>query len=680
MKSTPLEFAKNPTICPHCEGKRYYKLTSHDTGGKCFKCGVFDPPFSSQIDADAKIKKSARGNNPNALANLEKFTKYVPPKPNEQTTAKPKEDLGTIIEKREHIYYNEDGTDYLTKVDITKYSSGKKTAYQSRWDTITQTWISGKGALNGVTTTLYDAPYLKQLQAALQAQKDSTTVYIVEGEFDCETLKKHSLLATTNPMGAGKWNQPQYNELLRGLNVVILPDNDTKGREHGEQVFQALQGIAASIKTVNLWELMPDLMEKGDVSDYLKAGGTIAAIIEKAEKTTEKPGPDVKDAPLIISNYTAVRDQVSATKWAWMQWIPKGYLTMIAAQPGKGKSYVLLWIAKIFIHGGLLPDGTIYTPEQGGKILWCDTEGAQGMTLERAASIGLPLEDILAPLENPFDPVNLGDTEHRKRFEILCNRDEIQIIVIDSLSGAHSRKENDSGEMKEILIWLQGVAQRTNKPIICTHHFNKLNFLDALPNIDKVRGSSAIIQFFRSVISIDCPDVLTPERKRLAVIKSNLCMTPEMLGFEITDGGREIIFMDAPDAPRKETMIGKSIVWLAEFLKEEKLQTDVENAAKKADFSDATIRRAKKALGVTSRKKYDHFTKKDKWYWSLEKQGAHQGAQENAPRKSEHLEHLEHLENAVAETTHTQGDTFIDHLDDVSPKYRDHLERGEQIL
>ena len=134
--------------------------------------------------------------------------------------------------------------------------------------------------------------------------------------------------------------------------------------------------------------------------------------------------------------------------------------------------------------------------------------------------------------------------------------------------------------------------------------------------------------------------------------------------------------MDAPDAPQKETAIGKAIVWLADYLKEEKAQTDVEDAAKKASFSEKTIRRAKKSLGVKSTSRYDHFTKKKTWYWSFEKQGG----QENATRKVDHLDHLDHLDTESPEATHTQGDTFIDHLDDVSPKYREHLERGDQNL
>ena len=58
--------------------------------------------------------------------------------------------------------------------------------------------------------------------------------------------------------------------MLRGADVVILPDNDGPGREHRDIVGKALVGIAASVKVLEL----PGLPEKGDVSDWLQAGGT----------------------------------------------------------------------------------------------------------------------------------------------------------------------------------------------------------------------------------------------------------------------------------------------------------------------------------------------------------------------------------------------------------------------
>jgi putative DNA primase/helicase len=47
---------------------------------------------------------------------------------------------------------------------------------------------------------------------------------------------------------------------------VIFADNDDPGRKHTLQVAQSLQGIAESVKIVEL----PDLPAKGDVSDWIE--------------------------------------------------------------------------------------------------------------------------------------------------------------------------------------------------------------------------------------------------------------------------------------------------------------------------------------------------------------------------------------------------------------------------
>jgi 5S rRNA maturation endonuclease (ribonuclease M5) len=112
-------------------------------------------------------------------------------------------------------------------------------------------------------------PMLYRLPEILDAVRAGYVVYLVEGEKDVETLRTMGLVATCNPMGAGKW-RAAYNEPLRGADVVILPDNDEPGRKHAQQVAQALHGIAASIKVVEL----PNVPEKGDVSDWVAAGGT----------------------------------------------------------------------------------------------------------------------------------------------------------------------------------------------------------------------------------------------------------------------------------------------------------------------------------------------------------------------------------------------------------------------
>lgn len=104
---------------------------------------------------------------------------------------------------------------------------------------------------------------------SLMSQSDST-VFIVEGEKDVDRLSREGVLATTNSGGAGKW-RAEYNATLLGRNIVIISDNDTPGREHAESVARSLYGFAKSIRIL----ILPDLPEKGDVSDWLANGHSI---------------------------------------------------------------------------------------------------------------------------------------------------------------------------------------------------------------------------------------------------------------------------------------------------------------------------------------------------------------------------------------------------------------------
>jgi hypothetical protein len=117
-------------------------------------------------------------------------------------------------------------------------------------------------------------------------------VLVVEGEKDADALASLGFVATCNSGGAGKW-RPEHAEFLRGRGVVILPDNDGPGRDHARQVAASLQGVGRAVRIVDL----PDLPAKGDVSDWLAAGGTrdeLARLVRAApewEPTAESAMP-----------------------------------------------------------------------------------------------------------------------------------------------------------------------------------------------------------------------------------------------------------------------------------------------------------------------------------------------------------------------------------------------------
>ena len=101
----------------------------------------------------------------------------------------------------------------------------------------------------------------------LLAAPANETVYVPEGEKDVEALRSLGLIATCNPMGAGKWRQ-EYADDLAGRHVVIIPDADAPGRRHAQEVAGSVVGVAASVKVI-------ELPRAKDVSEWLDQGNTL---------------------------------------------------------------------------------------------------------------------------------------------------------------------------------------------------------------------------------------------------------------------------------------------------------------------------------------------------------------------------------------------------------------------
>lgn len=174
--------------------------------------------------------------------------------------------------------YRDELEDTLFQVWRFQEANGRKTFRQAR--PVNGGWALG---ISGVRRVLYRLPEL------CQADEDAA-VLLCEGEKDVDRLAALGFIATTAPMGAGKW-LPEYSESLRGRHVVVLLDNDDDGEKHGRIVSEALNGVAASRRLLRL----PDLPPKGDVSDWLDAGGTpedLERLIRDAASTSHQPNPN----------------------------------------------------------------------------------------------------------------------------------------------------------------------------------------------------------------------------------------------------------------------------------------------------------------------------------------------------------------------------------------------------
>ena len=157
--------------------------------------------------------------------------------------------------------------------------------------------------LDGVRKILFK---LSEVRWAITEQR---LVIICEGEKDCLTLISKDWQATCNPGGAGKWD-PAYTKMLKGGNILIIPDNDTAGAKHLDVVGKALQGKVDRLRVLRMPNELNGSKVK-DASDYFAAGGTIdqfQALIDdapdwiQAEVKPEAPAETIPSANLALES------------------------------------------------------------------------------------------------------------------------------------------------------------------------------------------------------------------------------------------------------------------------------------------------------------------------------------------------------------------------------------------
>jgi hypothetical protein len=163
-------------------------------------------------------------------------------------------------------------------------SKDKPKGFSQRQPNCKGEWIWN---LTGVERVLYRLPEI------IRDARDGLTIYVCEGEKDVLKMVEHGFSATTNSGGKMKWRD-SYSETLRDVDVVIIADKDTGGREHAQDVASKLHGIAKFVRVIEL----PDLSAKKvkDPHDFFTAGGTAQELQRIADDAPEWKPDDQSSA------------------------------------------------------------------------------------------------------------------------------------------------------------------------------------------------------------------------------------------------------------------------------------------------------------------------------------------------------------------------------------------------
>lgn len=119
--------------------------------------------------------------------------------------------------------------------------------------------------------------HARQVLYRLREVLEAPIVFVPEGEKDCETLREHGFVATTNAGGAKAPWLPDFTKALVHREVNLIPDNDRPGWERVKLISHALLGNAARIRVLDLPR------DVKDVSDWFEAGHSECELIAMLE-------------------------------------------------------------------------------------------------------------------------------------------------------------------------------------------------------------------------------------------------------------------------------------------------------------------------------------------------------------------------------------------------------------
>ena len=227
-------------------------------------------------------------------------------------------------------------------------------------------------------------PYrLPELLAALERGE---TVFVVEGEKDVDRLAALGLVASTSHGGAGKWREAHSRHFPQGADVAIIPDNDDPGRDHAAKVADQLINRGCKVRVVEL-----PVPAKGDVSDWLNAGGTKEELLRLV---AESPGYGEQEWP----NPEEIQSELRPVEVLPPEIIPEPFrpwLTDIAHRMQCPLDFVS--IGAMVVAGAIIGAGCAIRPKQRDN--WTVIPNLWGGIVARPSMLKTPaLAEILKPL------------------------------------------------------------------------------------------------------------------------------------------------------------------------------------------------------------------------------------------------------------------------------------------
>ncbi len=369
--------------------------------------------------------------------------------------------------------------------------------------------------LNGVRRVPYRLPDLVSL-------KSLQDVIMTEGEKDADTLTELGFPATNSK----NWKK-EFNDVLKGKNVIIFQDHDRAGKNQTETLLNLIYEDAKAIKVVDCFadEPLPDKHGK-DVSDYLENNSLedLRALIGKTPIYSPSNESTLKDnADLAVEeNIPNLFLVKSANEWleeAKKRPIPKmlfgelwfeGEICILFSDTNLGKSILAVQIAESIAKGKQIEFFKLTAPSQ--KVLYFDFElSDKQFELRCSVEQGEYFGNHYEFSENFYRAEINPDGDIPERFEsfedylifspqLKIAETEATIIIIDNLTYLRDETEKAKNALP-LMKQLKQLKSRFGLSILVLAHTPKRDLSKRITRND-LAGSKMLINFCDSSFTI----------------------------------------------------------------------------------------------------------------------------------------------------------------------------------
>lgn len=373
-------------------------------------------------------------------------------------------------------------------------------------------------------------------------------------------------------------------------------------------------------------------------------------------KGPDKPHADKAPVEPVLVRLSDVQSQ--PVEWLWPGRIALGKLSLIAGDPGLGKSFVTLFMAARVSSGGFWPDVPMGKISPGGVVLLSAEDDIADTIRPRLDAAGADVSRIVAiPAvrrnynDNPAKEFTFSlETDLPALEKAIQSVPGCLLVIIDPITAYLGETDSHkNAEIRGLLTALAALAAKYGVAVVCVTHLNKSA---NGPAIYRAIGSIAFAAAARSVLAV-IKDKENPRRRLMLPTKNNLALDVHGLAYTIEPsgpGGAPVVVWepDPVDISADDAMTDtdsanatrddddQTQAWLREALKDGPMPAQsVLDQGKANGFTHKAIRRAFHALDG-QRKKADF---KGGWIWWLpDAEHVHPTDEESSASSQKHEE------------------------------------------